>query len=303
VAALRNLHPETIPAVSKHCRLAKQIILAQRQNTQLYHQGQPLHPGTCTLLQELSAAMRCDVLRPGCKDPIPRTVLFPLLQLGVYSLTELVTTQHKRPAVITTEDLARKYAGTQRPHKVALNKLTYLLNTPRPDHKELANICDGKMRTRPQRVVHNTDMFTELSEVRTRGPSNAGAPATPAPSQQPDAPANTTTPPAPAEQPASPAGASCIPTVPPPQPAAPQEGQDPPPAPAPALPMDDERQPHRLRQATLEAYLHMFAAPPTAPPSPATMHPGGGDTSQPAPCQPDGNAQWHHWGKCARART
>ncbi len=69
------------------------------------------------------------------------------------SLTELVTKQHKWPAVINTDDLKRKFAHVRRPHKVALNRLTYLLNTPAPDLKVLDSMHDGKTRSRPERVV------------------------------------------------------------------------------------------------------------------------------------------------------
>jgi hypothetical protein len=198
----------------------------------------------------------------------------------VYSLTELVTKQHKWPAVINTDDLNRKFAHVRRPHKVALNRLTYLLNTPAPDLKVLASIHDGKPRSRPERVVHNTTMFTELSDA------HGGAP--PPPRATPDS----SRAPTPSPDASNQAGAHAGPTAHSPR----RQGQggtaDPgasalratPEGPAPphcepaatttgSARANVPHAPRRLRQATMDAYTHMFVAQPTDTQAPHEPHP------------------------------
>lgn len=96
-------------------------------------------------------------------EEVPVSMYLPLLELGYNSFADLLT-KDRVPAMSSTTELAQRHKGAGRRHKLALNRLTILVNEVELDRiaiDEAQRYTKVGCMEYERRKVHNP-VFTEL---------------------------------------------------------------------------------------------------------------------------------------------
>ena len=154
----------------KHYHLARKLAILQASDLELRFPNN-MKSLEGNMLAEQMAALKHQGEDLGVQNDIPADVCMPLLQLGYHSFADLLGGQ-RRPTLISTADLCRTHGHlVKRGHKLALNRLTVLVNEH--DLSELTlSKAKGYSSVAPidssGRVVNNP-IFTELCCVEHSG--------------------------------------------------------------------------------------------------------------------------------------
>ena len=154
----------------KHYHLARKLAILQASDLKLRFPNN-MKSLEGNMLAEQMAALKHQGEDLGVQNDIPADVCMPLLQLGYHSFADLLGGQ-RRPTLISTTDLCRTHGHlVKRGHKLALNRLTVLVN----EH-DLSELTLSKAKAYSSvapidssgRVVNNP-IFTELCCVEHSG--------------------------------------------------------------------------------------------------------------------------------------
>ena len=93
----------------------------------------------------------------------------PLLEIGLTDFNDLLVQHGKKPVFLSSDDLCLKYGKRiiRKRHKLALNRLTKIVNSTHWDAGAMRNWDHTSAMSPEDRVIHNPELFSELGRAAT----------------------------------------------------------------------------------------------------------------------------------------
>ena len=167
-SALEHTKKKLLIKGTTHYHLARQLAIIKQANIYLKAPaGEQSFQGNA--MSDIIARLRYDPADLGLSCRIPLNVYQPLLELGLKDFNDLLIRHGKKPVFLSSDDLCLKYGkrAIRKRHKLALNRLTKIVNSTYWDAGAMRNWDHTSAMSQEDRVIHNPELFSELGRTAT----------------------------------------------------------------------------------------------------------------------------------------